>query len=101
MDLYGMTPEDFAALLVAQRGACPICGKLLAKPAVDHDHSLASGSKNIAKRRAIPAEQKKASVRGLVCAFPCNYVMLRKGFTAAMHENAAIYLRNPPARGVL
>lgn len=50
---YGLTPEDFAAMLKRQRGRCRICRKKLAgRPVIDHSH-----------------ETKK--VRGLLCS-PCN-----------------------------
>lgn len=35
---YGLTPESFDAMLVAQAGRCACCGDELRTPHVDHDH---------------------------------------------------------------
>lgn len=50
---YGMTVEQFDALLIAQAGRCGICGECFTpNPCVDHDHET-------------------GEVRGLLCRF-CN-----------------------------
>ncbi len=49
---YGMTVEEFDALLGAQENQCACCRELLVQPAVDHCH-------------------KTGRVRGLLCG-PCN-----------------------------
>ncbi|CCF85406.1 endonuclease VII domain-containing protein [Nitrolancea hollandica] len=51
---YGITPDEYKALLVEQRGGCAICGQppIDKALAVDHDHET-------------------GTVRGLLCA-PCN-----------------------------
>lgn len=37
---YGVTPQDFAAAMVAQQGACPLCrNKFKSVGVVDHDHN--------------------------------------------------------------
>lgn len=36
--LYGLTVEQYDAMLVEQRGRCAICGEPMKKPMVDHDH---------------------------------------------------------------
>lgn len=47
--LYGMTEEEYEALLLAQGNRCGICTKLFVKtPHIDHDH-------------------KTGKVRGLLC----------------------------------
>ena len=80
---YGLTSDDYAALLAAQGGRCAICR---AKPrsirlAVDHDH--ASGA-----------------VRGLLCS-RCNHDLM-----GAAWDSLAIavalwhYLNTPPASGL-
>jgi len=50
--LYGLSPEQFEALVALQQGACGICLQEMETPFVDHDH--VSGR-----------------VRGLLCA-QCN-----------------------------
>ena len=53
---YGMTPEQYDILLLAQGGVCPICGRPLPSPAdVDHDH-------------------RTGKVRGLLCT-RCNLAL--------------------------
>lgn len=83
MRTYGITHDQYYALLDKQGGVCAICkmkprAKLLA---VDHDH-------------------KSNLVRGLLCT-TCN-----SGILAGAKDrrdilmNAIDYLDNPPARGV-
>lgn len=36
---YGLTPDDFDALLEAQAGACLICDAEMDQPQIDHDHA--------------------------------------------------------------
>lgn len=95
---YGLTPDEFHALLEAQGGVCAICGgtDTQRRLAVDHDH-------------------ESGEVRGLLCS-GCNGAKLgalkddpvRAEARAEYHEErarrlriAAEYLRNPPARVVL
>ncbi len=49
---YGLTAEDFFAILEGQGGLCAICGDVLDKPYIDHDHDT-------------------GEVRGLLC-LKCN-----------------------------
>ena len=36
---YGLTPDEWSAMLVGQDGLCAICGKPPVRPCVDHDHA--------------------------------------------------------------
>ena len=36
--LYGLTIEQFDAMIIAQRGLCGICGRFMDRPCVDHCH---------------------------------------------------------------
>lgn len=36
--MYGLTLEQYEAMIEAQGGKCAICGKHMEKPHVDHDH---------------------------------------------------------------
>lgn len=80
---YGLTLEQYEALLASQDGACAICrGKRRYLLAVDHDH-------------------KTGAVRGLLCKL-CNSRML----TAARDDPAVLrrgadYLEQPPAFDVI
>lgn len=57
---YGITIEQFDAMLIAQAGRCAVCPVLLYVPQIDHDHDCCPGRKACGK-----------CVRGLVCA-DCN-----------------------------
>ena len=73
---YGMTPEDYNAMLLAQGGGCAICaapepdGQSLH---VDHDHAT-------------------GAVRGLLC-FNCNAGLGKFGERVELLDAAASYLR--------
>jgi hypothetical protein len=64
---YGLTVEDYTAMLEAQGGGCAICGQPCATGrflAVDHDHACCPE----------PARSCGRCVRGLLCA-DCNYAI--------------------------
>lgn len=76
--LYGITPEQYEAMLAIQGGGCRLCGRPPKKKrlSVDHDHG--------------PSKR----VRGLLCFF-CNRIILGRGReNADMHDRAAAYLRS-------
>src|SRR5581483_6875112 len=57
---YGLTPEQYRAMLTDQRGCCKICGRVFKRtPNIDHDHAT-------------------GRVRGLLC-FICNKLVLWRG----------------------
>lgn len=61
---YGLTREQFAALVDKQDGCCGICRSNLSdKPCVDHDHACCSGEKSCGR-----------CIRGLLCR-PCNVLL--------------------------
>lgn len=57
---YGVTPEQFDAMLVEQERACAICGATDGILHVDHDHACCAGQRSCG-----------GCVRGLLCA-NCN-----------------------------
>ncbi len=81
---YGLTPEDYDAILQAQHGGCALCERTTAtrtgKPLhVDHNH-------------------RTGEVRGLLCDY-CNRKRLGRGREdSAMHLKIADYLDNGAAR---
>lgn len=72
---YGITLEDYTALLSKQRGQCRICGTLKSEwgqLAVDHNHDT-------------------GAVRGLLC-FNCNTSIGKMGDDPKLLRRAAEYL---------
>jgi hypothetical protein len=79
--VYGITPEEYAALFKLQDGRCYICRRQTKKRlAVDHDH-------------------KTGQVRGLLCADNdrgCNHAILGNIRDLAMAKRIVEYLEYPP-----
>ena len=77
---YGITINQFEAILAFQRGKCAICGKDLtavdAKPNVDHDH-------------------RTRILRGIVCNY-CNHWVIGN-LSLKQARAVADYLSCPPA----
>lgn len=77
---YGITLDEYEALLTAQRGGCAICsgvnkdGRNLF---VDHDHTT-------------------GAVRGLLCNL-CNRALGNFRDSVDLLDAAITYLKNPPA----
>ena len=78
---YGLTPDEYDALLKLQGGKCAICR---ARP--------------VSKRLAVDHDHGDGEVRGLLCS-TCNHDVL-----GGVHDDAAIawraylYLTSPPAK---
>lgn len=88
--LYGLTMAQYEAMLAEQDGRCLICRKVMAPPAVDHDHET-------------------GEVRGLLCR-QCNTAIGLLGDDPAMLVRATEYLTrsssgaistpsSPPSKG--
>ena len=82
-ETYGITEEDYQALLRAQGGVCAICqGKRPGNYDVDHDHKLGNC---------------REAVRGLLCK-RCNRRLLPAALdNVAVLHSAIKYLTDPPA----
>ena len=84
---YGITAEDYFAILARQGGGCGVCGRKLVRKrySVDHDHSCCAGPTSCGN-----------CVRGLLCS-ACNT------FIGYCHDDPdagtrmATYLTTPPA----
>lgn len=80
---YGLSLEEYGAMLAHQGGVCAICGKSRIARAgqpnlhVDHDHST-------------------HLIRGLLC-WPCNKLLPARRNLASLLTSAVAYLSNPPA----
>lgn len=83
---YGLTADDWRALLKRQGGVCAICKTvpLSGRLVIDHEHVPGWAKK--------PPHERKKYVRGLLCVFD-NYRTVGRGATAYKLTNAAAYLR--------
>lgn len=86
LDLYGVTPEDYRTLYVAQKGRCWICRTA---KGIHPDDPKARGS----RRLGVDHDHVTGAVRGLLCTGgdkTCNRVI--GWLTAPALERAASYL---------
>jgi len=89
---YGITPEEFEALLESQRRRCAVC--CATEPGgqgawhVDHDHSCCAGKRACGK-----------CVRGLLCS-RCNPMIGMAKDDPAILAAAVAYLKNAGANGI-
>jgi hypothetical protein len=82
--VYGIQPDDYDRLYVAQEGRCAICRRATGKTrrlAVDHDHAT-------------------GKVRGLLCRV-CNSMLGHARDDIEFFVRAVHYLTFPPAESVL
>jgi hypothetical protein len=83
---YGLSEADWLQIFNSQGGLCQICFKKLKididdegeSAAVDHCHTT-------------------GLIRGLICRFPCNYMLGRFKDSATLFRACADYIDNPPA----
>lgn len=90
-ETYGITPDEYQAILDTQNGVCFICQRAngsTRRLSVDHDHAL----EKLAGSRA--------SVRGLLCR-PCNRMLGHMRDDPHAFLRAIEYLNFPPACQVL
>jgi hypothetical protein len=82
---YGLTEVEWRDLASAQGFVCAVCRKLpqSGRLCIDHRH--------VPKWKALPPEQRKTFVRGLVC-YQDNHALLRRGMTPERLRSAADYL---------
>jgi hypothetical protein len=88
---YGMTLEDWEALLIEQGGVCGCCGQPPKNGRLVTDHEHVAGWKTMGP------EDRKKYVRGL-CDVACNHWVLTRYATADRHRGAAAYLDRYQAR---
>jgi hypothetical protein len=77
---YGMKPEEFLAMCVAQNGGCAICGE-----------SAVSARNGRAKYLCVDHCHETGKVRGLLCG-PCNLAIGNMRDNPALLRLAASYL---------
>lgn len=88
---YGLSREEWLAILERQGGVCAVCERLPASQRLNVDHEHVRGW---AKRAS---EERKRFVRGLLC-YQCNYHLANRVATIAKAERLARYLRDYQSR---
>ena len=94
-DIYDITPDEYRAVYLVQKGCCPICLRATGKTknlSVDHEHDK-PGCQHPPEKACF------LCIRGLLCD-TCNHILIGRYDEAALRR-AINYLRNPPARAVL
>lgn len=90
--MYGITQDDYDAILEAQGGVCALCQRPPKSTLhVDHEHAYGWDK--------MPPKERRKYVRGLV-DYSCNKFKIGRT-TLAGAKAVYDYLRRPPARAVL
>jgi hypothetical protein len=88
---YGLAEAEFVAMAEAQAGACRVCENEPRNGRLCIDHLHVRGWK------AMPPEQRKLYVRGLLCFF-CNHYYVGRAITVRKARNVVDYLEDFEAR---
>lgn len=99
---YGITPDEFEAVVTWQRGCCPICLEELGIDMyVDHDHSHELSDERGRLPRSVGPLERRKQVRGVV-HFSCNVLLGRiERIPWLISDHVRSYLDKPPAQEVL
>jgi len=96
LDRYGITQDEWLALLLNQGWVCPICEVGNVKPSgkktvwnTDHEH--------VPKWESMPPEERKKYVRGVLCHH-CNHRKVGNHRDADLVQRIADYLKSYEAR---
>src|SRR5690348_6814276 len=94
---YGISSDDFVAIVRFQNGCCPLCLEDLGLDMVlDHDHSVVG-----AKLLRSKAEENRRHVRGVLHDFCNRNLGWLEAHPVLISENVRSYLEKPPAQEVL
>ncbi len=88
---YGLSLDEWRAILARQGNSCAICRKVPASGRLHTEHAHVKGWKKM------PPAQRKRFVRGVAC-FMCNTQLLGRGLTLAKARNVVAYLEAFEAR---
>lgn len=88
---YGLTADEWLAILRAQGGVCAICKRVPASGRLHTEHEHVKGWKHL------PPDQRKLYVRG-ICCFVCNTQYLGRGLTIDKARAVLAYLEAYGAR---
>lgn len=97
-----LTPAEWVAVYDAQGGKCAICECILVNRydpgPQDPDAKIANCDHSHALEKTLGL---RASIRGLLCLWCNKHILVALHDSVAKAQNAADYLRDPPARRVL
>lgn len=98
MAVYGITLDEYDALLKAQGGKCAGCeGTRSYNLHVDHDHKR---ERELVELGLSAQDAARGSIRGLLCA-RCNKLLRDSRDNVTTLRRLAAYVLRPPARRVL
>ena len=83
---YGLSREEWLAILDRQGGVCAVCRKLPTNGRLCTDHDHVKGWKKM------KPHERKRHVRGLLCFF-CNHYYVGRAITVFKARNVYRYLR--------
>ena len=90
VERYGITVDEWLALLHNQGWCCPVCRKHKGVQwTTDHEH--------VRGWKAMPPEQRRRYVRGILCRH-CNWKVVHSRLTAEQARRIATYLEAYEAR---
>lgn len=84
LEKYGLTSDEWLAILKAQGWQCPICEKSHKRWNTDHEH--------VRGWAKMPPHERKLYVRGVLC-WHCNHKVVRDTRDAAQAQRVADYLK--------
>lgn len=83
---YGLSEQEWLALLERQGGVCAVCGKVPSTGRLCTDHEHVRGWKKL------PPEERKKYVRGILCFF-CNHYYVGRSITVEKARRVVSYLQ--------
>ena len=86
LERYGLTAEEWLAILARQGGVCFVCETLPPSGRLCTDHEHVKGWKKM------PPERRKTYVRGILC-WTCNHYYMGRGITLMKALRVADFLR--------
>src|SRR5689334_12215602 len=88
---YGLSEEQWRALLAEQDGVCYVCHKIpkSGRFCIDHEH--------VAGFRAMSPSLKRMYIRGILC-WTCNHLYVGRGITLVRARRVVEYLERHERR---
>lgn len=86
---YGLSVDEWQAIVDRQGGRCPICHRDDAPMVIDHEH--------VRGWKKMPPEERKLYVRGVICSW-CNRWIVGRGTTVTNLLHGHFYLSDYETR---